>query len=346
MSFAIIDKAIGLGNKGLTFLKPYAPTIAVVGGSIAVIGGAFFACKATLNVDKVLDEHNAMMSHVKNSIEKLPEGSLSKREIVSDKLQCYAVTAGKLCRLYAPAIGLGVAGFAAIFAGFGMIKKWHALAVSSVAALDEKFSNYRAGVVEKYGAEIDKQLAGEVIETTKAKIKKIDQESGEEVVEEIDSVTFENLVEDDFTRIFDYTNSKWDSDWLFNDNFFTTTIDWYTNHLQNHRIDHVFLNTILKEFGYKETGIGHFYGWTDKPGCAVDVKITPCLRIFDHDEESQFPMLIPMDMNDEMDMNDFRQAYIDDDRSVCYILKFNVDTDVNGVPHEIYNEVYGNKKIA
>lgn len=349
MSFAIVDKAISLGNKGLTLVKPHLPTIMVVAGSASVVAGAFFACKATLKVDQVLEEHNAIMSHVRESIEKLPEGRLTKREIMSDKLQCYAATAGKLCRLYAPAIGLSLAGFAAIFSGFGMIKRWHALAVSSVAALDEKFGKYRAGVIKKYGKEVDKQLAGEIIETTKQEIKKIDEETGEEKAEEVDAITgitFENLVEDDFTRVFDCSNPRWENDYLFNDNFFKNLIHYYTKHLQSHRMDHVFFNTILKECGFRETGIGHFYGWTDKPGCALRIGITPCLRVWDHDESSQFPMLIPMDLDDEMDEKDFRQAYIDDEKSVCYILKFLVDTDENGVPHEIYNEVYGNHKSA
>ena len=56
-------------------------------------------------------------------------------------------------------------------------------------------------------------------------------------------------------------------------------------------------------------------------------------------------MLVPMDMNDEMDEADFRQAYIEDDRQVCYIMKFKVDTDENGVPREIYHDGY-DKKVS
>ncbi len=346
MSFTIVNNAISLAHKGFTIIRPHLPTIAVVGGSIAVVGGAFFACKATLRVDEVLSDHQAMMKHVQEVKDKLPEGTFTDKEIKHDKLQCYAATAGRLFRLYAPAISLGAAGFAAIFAGFGMIKNWHALAVSSVAALDEKFNNYRSGVIEKYGAEVDKQLAGEVVNTTQTEVKKVNPETGEEEVETIDVVTFENLVEDDFTRIFDCTNPKWENDYLFNDNFFSNTINWYTKNLQARRMNHVFMNRVLKDFGYKETGVGHFYGWVSKPGCSLNIDITPCLRVFDDDSSSQFPMLIPMDMNDEMDENEFRQAYINDETSVCYILKFKVDTDENGVPQEIYSKVYGKKNVA
>ena len=346
MSFAIIDKAIGIGHKGFTLIKPHLPTIAVVAGSVAVVGGAFFACKATLHVDEVLADHRAMINHVKEIQDKLPEGTFTDREIKHDKLQCYAVTAGRLFRLYAPAISLAAAGFASIFAGYGMIKRWHALAVSSVAALDEKFNNYRAGVIDQYGEDVDKQLAGEVLKTTTTEVKKIDHETGEETTEAVDVVTFENLVEDDFTRIFDCTNPKWENDYLFNDNFFINLVNYYTNRLQSRRIDHVFLNKILKDCGFKETGVGHFYGWVSKPGCSLRIDITPCLRVFDDDASSQFPMLIPMDLNDEMDENEFRQAYIDDEKSVCYILKFMVDTDENGVPCSIYDQVYGKKHAA
>ena len=67
----------------------------------------------------------------------------------------------------------------------------------------------------------------------------VDKETGETKTEEKDVVMFENVVEDDFTRIFDCNNSRWENDFLMNDNFIRTHIDWYTHHLQAHRMNHV-----------------------------------------------------------------------------------------------------------
>lgn len=341
MSFAIIDKTIGIGNKIFTALKPHIPTIAVVAGSASVCAGAFFACKATLQVDQILEEHNEMMNHIDECLKKLPEGALTDREIKHDKLQTYAATAGKFCKLYAPAIGLGLAGFTAIFAGFGMIKKWHALALSSVAAIDERFGKYRSGVIEKYGEEVDKQLAGETINKIEKTFESVKEDTGEVVKKNMDVVSLGDVIDSDFNRIFDSTNRRWENDFIFNENFIDQIISWYNRELCANRIDHVFLNTILKEFGFEETGIGHFYGWTNKKPGGINIDVTPCLKVWDNDEDDQFPMLVPMDLNDEMDEKDFRQAYIDDENSVCYIFRFLVDSDDNGVPRQIYNEVYG-----
>ena len=341
MSFAIIDKAIGFGHKAVTAIKPHVPTIAVVAGSVSVCAGAFFACKATLHVDEVLTEHKAMMNHIEETVKKLPEGTFTDREIKHDKLQTYAATAGKFCRLYAPAIGLGLAGFTAIFAGFGMIKKWHGLALSSVAALDEKFGKYRSGVIERYGEKVDKELAGEVINKTEKVIEEVDIDTGEVSKKSMEVVSLRDVADSDFTRIFDSTNKKWENHYLFNENMIDQIIAWYNREFGAGRIDHVFLNTILKEFGFDETGIGHFYGWTNSRPGGVAIEVTPCLKVWDRDEDEDFPMLIPMDLNDDMDKKDFEQAYIDDENSVCYIMEFLVDTDENGVPRQIYNEVYG-----
>ncbi len=347
MSFAIVDKTIGIGRKAFTIVKPYLPTIAVVGGSIAVLGGTFFACKATLHVDEVLAEHNASMEHIREVVEKLPEGKITDNEIKKDKLRVYALTARKLTSLYAPAVGLTAAGFMAIFAGFGAIKKWHALAVSSVTALDKKFGDYRANVVKEYGADVDKELAGETVKGDKVLSTKVDKETGEEKDVVYEEVVLENCVEDDFTRVFDCSNPKWDNTFVMNDNFIKTIIDWYKYRLGGSAMDHVFLNMMLKEFGFPETGIGHFYGWTDEPGCGIDIQVIPCLRVYAKEDDEQFPMLVRLDFdsynwrwNDEKDEIEFREAYRESDKNVAYILKFNVNTDENGVPRQIYNKVF------
>ena len=350
---SIITSVVGTANKFATFIKPHVPTIAVMGGSVAVFGGAFLACKATLKIDDILNEHNAMMNHIADHTDNPDFPEYTDKEVKKDKLQVYAMTSGKFFRAYAPAVGLAAAGFASIFYGFGLIKKWHTLAVSAVSAIDGKFAQYRQNVVNELGADMDKKFAGELLEAKEVEVAKVDPETGESKTETVKGI--DDVIEDDFTRIFDYKNPKWENGYLLNDRFLNNLENWYSKHLSSHRMDHLFLNTVLKELGFKETGIGHFYGWTDKPGCSVRFDITPFVRIWDNDNDKQMPLIIPFQteydengiwhFRNPLDEEMFRQYYIDDEHSVGYMLRFNVDTDENGVPKQIYNDVYG-KKVA
>lgn len=351
---SIISTVVGGARKVATWIQPHVPTIAVVGGSIAVCGGAFLACRATLKVDQVLDEHNGMMQHIIDTAEKIPDDQYTAKDMRMDKIQVYSATAGKFFKLYAPAFSLAAAGFASIFYGFGMIKNWHAMAVSTVAALDEKFANYRNNVIEEYGEEVDKKFFEGVREPKQIE-KTVTDDEGNETQKAVDVIDILGI-EDDFTWVFDYRSPKWESDYLFNENRIVEVQNWYTKHLQANAMDHVFMNPVGKDFGKPETGVGHFYGWTNKPGCRVFFRAEPFIYEWSSDEDGQFPMMniLPVDYDEEgrfffINEEDeilWRNTYAENDEAVGYILHFNVDTDENGVPRQIYNDVYGGKKVA
>jgi len=329
------------GNKMITTLGHHGPTIAVIGGSAAVIAGCVLACKATLKAEDILDTHNVRMNMVREAKAKHPNEYTSSDE-KKDKLQVYMTTAGSFARLYGPSLLIGAAGFAAIFAGFGLIKRRYGIAVSAVTALDKSFKEYRKQVINEFGIEADERFTknrGEFVEVDRVAVNDTEDEDGEPKTEKVEAIPLDDIVEDDFTRIFDYRNPKWEnSAWLFNDNLIHQLEAWYTRYLQAHAFDHVFLNSVLKDLGFEETGIGHFYGWTDKPGCYVSFNAIPFIKIWDGDDDKQIPMMIPV--NSEDDYDDFREAFRKDPTSVGYLLKFNVDTDENGIPCEIYHKVY------
>lgn len=351
----IINSAMGFGNKAITAIKPHLPLIAIAGGSIAVCAGGFITGKATLKVDKILADHTEMMNETRRELNGLSEEQYSERERKMDVVQVYSVTAGKFVRLFAPGAALCTLGFLAIFKGYGTLHKWHALAVSAVASLNEQFVSYRGNVIDELGEEADKRFltGGETVETKEItrEVVKVDNE-GNQVSEEVKYTTIDDIIEDDFTRIFDYRSSKWEGDYLLTDNLIYSIRSHYTRLLQAHSFDHVFLNTIFREFGFEETGIGHFYGWTDKPGCDLDIDVTPYLVEWDSDEDGQFPMYIPLMTEkdperpfawrfiDDDDERLFRSTMIEDNTKVGFILHFNVDTDEHGIPKNIYDDVY------
>lgn len=378
MNFAFVHKAVGLVKKGYTVVKPYLPYVAMGAGTVSVCAGAFLACKATLNVDRVLEEHrtNLELSNAKTAelLEKNP-GCLTPKEIRSDKFQLYSVTAGKLFRMYGPSVGLIIGGFTCIFSAFGTVVRWHSMALNALSAVQAKFSTYRHNVIDNYGEDVDRQLAGEVVETKTLNVAVGEDENGETVYE-AKEVYFDEVQSNDFIDVYDYRNSTWKYDsFVLIQDFFVTKVEWYTKLLQHRGFDYVWLNTMKDEFGFDESAVGHWYGWTSKCGCGIDVKITPCRRFVEYDstvmqilgeeEHSGFDiapdltednaLLIPYSVvqNDrgrwvfenEEDEQEFRELMAHDVRDVAWIFEWNVDTDEKGVPKEIYSDVFGTKLL-
>lgn len=354
----VLDLAIGAGNKLLTLGSKHAPTLAIVGGSIAVVVGGVLACKATLKASEVIDIHRAQMEKVREASEKYPD-SYTDKDRRLDKVRVYAGTTGRFAKLYGPAVGLVVIGFTAIFGGYGIIRKRYGYALAAVASLDEKFTKYRGKVIEEYGAEVDQKLISDSVETHEIDHVTVD-ENGELKTDKVEVICFDDFKEDDVTRLFMKTredgspNKMWEDNYLFAENYLTNLEHRYTYELQAGHINHVFLNELLKKTGQKETGFGHCYGVTRKPGCCVNLNITPFYKVFTGDDE-QFPMMITVPTwkeydeetgrwyyeHDEFEYQNFKNAYIEDDNNVGYILKFDIDTDENGVPKQIYTDVFG-----
>lgn len=370
---AIITKAGGFAKKAYTLAKPYLPYVAMGAGTISVCAGAFLACKATLNLERVLDEHKAALEDSAALTEELlakRPGCLTPAEIRADKFALYSVTAGRLFRMYGPAVGLIFGGFGCIYTAFGTVIRWHSMALNALSAIQAKFTNYRHNVIDEYGVDVDKRFAGEVVETTTLDVRVGEDDNGEDIVKPKE-VVFHDITDNDFIDIYDYRNPTWEGEYLFSENFFASKTQWYTKLLQVRGVDHIWLNTAKKEFGFKESAVGHWYGWTSKPGCSFDITVIPCRRYTDVDNEfmpvstedhpfdidisEDNPMLVPYEIEqtpsggwvfaNEADKQEFRELMMHDCRDVCWVIKWNVDCDEKGVPEEIYSKVYGGNRF-
>lgn len=371
----VLSAIAGFGHKIGNIVVKNGPTIAVVGGSVAAIAGTFLACKATLKAGNVLDEHKAQMDII-HEAEKKSESvdtvDYTENDKKKDTLQVYASTAGKFARLYAPAVGLEVAGFVAIFWGFGLISRRYGLALGAIASLDEKFRQYRGNVIDEYGTDVDKRLAGELVlgdgnQSDEEEITVTDSEGNEHSNTakkiDIDAVDLNNFqfVFQKYDTVVDENgvtktveNPLWESSYLYNHNLIQQVEKGYTRLLQNRSIDHLFLNKVRREFGKNGNDFGHYYGWTSKPGCSVFLKAQPFVRVWREEDSEQFPMIIflPVDYDvddgsmifiNKEDEDLYYNTYQTNDANVGYVLTPNIDCDDAGIPHEIYNEVYGNK---
>lgn len=234
-----------LGGTSLK-LKSQSPTLFFIGGVAGMIGTTVLACRATLKLEEVLDEHHALSQKVEEfENEKYSEGDRKQ-----DTAIVYVRTAVAVARLYAPAVLLGSASIAMLTQSHNILVKRNAALTAAYTALDKGFRSYRARVIEKYGEDEDLAFRyGEEVTTEKdeetgktKKVRRVGKDGG--------SI---------YARFFDQYNNYWSKDPEINKIFLRSQQN-YLNDLLHAR-GHVFLNEAYDALGFDHSMAGSVVGW-------------------------------------------------------------------------------------
>ena len=159
----LMNKAVGTARKVGFQLKKHSPEILIVGGVVGAVTSTVMACKATMQVNDILDEAKADLAKVhemreiaennKKYAERYPEEMANR-----DTAIVYFQTGLKLAKLYAPSVILGVLSIGAILTSNNILRKRNVALASAYMAVDKSFKEYRGRVVERFGEEMDREL--------------------------------------------------------------------------------------------------------------------------------------------------------------------------------------------
>ena len=134
--------------------------------------------------------------------------------------------------------------------------------------LEADFKDYRQGVVNRYGEEVDRQIRyGYVTEEIKEKV--TDENGKTKTVKKTVNVLPEEVAEEyrnnelDYCRIFDWSNPFWQGDISYNLTFLRSQQSYFNDLLRAN--GHVFFNDVLKTLGFKPTRAGQVVGWKYDP---------------------------------------------------------------------------------
>lgn len=259
-------------NRGLLHVKKHSPEILLVTGIVTGGVALVAACRATTKIESVLAE-------TKHSVEQVHEcaaaGAISVRE--GDEIRAveyteedskkdltiiYAKTAWNFAKLYAPAIGFGVISLTCILTSHGIIHKRNAALAATVTAIGTEFDEYRGRVVERFGANMDRELkynikAKEVEETV------VNEDGTESVVKKTIEVIEEPYKQSEFARCFCEGCTGWTKDAESNLVFLRLQEKWANDRLK--AVGHVFLNEIHDMLGLPRSSAGAVYGWVFDP---------------------------------------------------------------------------------
>lgn len=235
-------------GRQILITQKHSPQILFVGGIVGIVGTTVLACRATLKIDALLEDHQKSAFDISN--ETHPGYSDSDRK--RDQAYVYARTVSRVAKLYAPAVGLGVVSIGALTGSHVVLSKRNVAVTAAYGALEKGFNEYRQRVIDDVGSDKDRDYrygaeTTELVEVTK---------KGEK------TRTVTRVKPGDpsvYARYFDEFSQEWSRQPEYNLIFLKCQQN-YANDLLHAR-GHVFLNEIYDMLGIERTKAGAVVGW-------------------------------------------------------------------------------------
>lgn len=251
---------------GVLKVKGAAPALLIGGGIVALIGAGVVACRATLKVESIVDEHTERMTKVRDSLETkaiCADGSVySEDDAKKDTRTIYIQTAFKLAKLYTPAALIALLGVASILCGHRILNARFLSAAATATGLQKTIEEYRHRVADEYGVEKENLLwTGGKLEDVVAAT--IDPETGEiKETKTKEIVANKHIgVNDPMCFIFDIANAPhtWSHAPGYNISFLLAQQNMANERLQSK--GYLTVNQVLESLGMEATNEGMVNGW-------------------------------------------------------------------------------------
>ena len=249
MKFVPNDISKLIGRKVLLIQKN-SPTVLFGAGVVGVITTAVLASRATLKLDKVINETQQNLMALETMKETRTEYTSS--DFHKDAIYIYTKSVAEIGKLYAPTIVVGTMSIGAL-AGAHRILNQRNLALSAAyAAVDRSFAQYRERVIADLGEAKDDEYRFGVEDHTITR----KTPTGEIVVSE--KHVNPNYYSP-YARFFDEVSQNWSRTSEYNFIFLRAQQN-YANDLLASR-GHVFLNEIYDMLGIERSRAGAVVGW-------------------------------------------------------------------------------------
>lgn len=150
MKFEVIKNAVtSKAGRQILIGKKHSPAIMFGVGIAGTVGTVVLACRATLRVEEVLDEADKK----RQLINTLQSENYSESDRKKDNVYLTIQTVAHVCKMYAPAIGLGVVSVGLLTGSHVTLTRRNVAMTAAYKAVEESFNNYRDRVREDLGEE-------------------------------------------------------------------------------------------------------------------------------------------------------------------------------------------------
>ena len=261
----IKETVVKAGYKALTFGKKHLSEELAIAGGIFVVGGMIFSYKAARKKDEVLEKinddilalHELKNESDTNELTEEDEYYISDREYKKTLTILYMKKAGKVCLLFAPAVGCGVAGIACFLGAEHVLKVKNAALTSAFGALSTRFDEYRENVRDEIGEDREFDIYHGIKHEKETVVS--EKEDGTKKHEKVDS----KVIRKDTlsTKIFKFGNKGFVADMDLNEFQIRAYMQWAKQKCGVK--GHIQLSEINETFGWDDTADDIVFGYTN-----------------------------------------------------------------------------------
>lgn len=249
-----VTRAFG---KSKFMVQHNSPHILFGVGVLGIITSTVLACRATLKLEKTLDD-------LQNSKELMDasDNAPSNREITIH----YTRASFELVKLYGPAVGVGGASLLALTGSHVQLSRRNTALTVAYTSLHQAYAGYRNRVRGYVGDEKERDLYHGV---TLEKVEGLDGKKKEIKVADPNGLSV-------YAKFFDEASPNWSKDPEINRLFVQCQQNYLNDRL--YAIGHVFLNEAYDALGIDRTSAGQIVGWVvgDKGDNYIDFGIFDC----------------------------------------------------------------------
>lgn len=252
-----------LGKAGLK-LKSSSPEIALGLGIITGIAAFATACKASTKLDGIMKEHKEKTDKIHEYAARPQE---EKEEIYTEKDEQHDImitcmqTGIKIAKLYAGPIALEALSLGLIVKGHNILRTRNAALASAYAILNKDFKEYREGVIERFGKDLDKELHLKLKDQVIEKEVEDDKGKKKKVKETIKTSGLEGY--SIYARFYEDGCKGWEKNPEYSLMYLKQQERYATDKLRSQK--YLFLNDVYDALGIPRTIAGQAVGWIYDP---------------------------------------------------------------------------------
>ena len=248
----------------------HSPEILMVCGAVGAVTSAMMACKATLKVNAVLEEHQSAVETIHNvqigNAEIKKDAEYTEEDAKKDLTTVYVQTGVKLVKLYAPAIILGGLSLGCMIGSNRILQKRNAALTAAYVTLDKAFTEYKERVTDRFGDRVQHEIEHGV-KAVEIENKEVHEDGTEELVKAY--VDEADGVHSPYDLLFDEMIDEWQPDAEYNKWHLTDVENTATRRLRGQ--GYLFLNDVYRMIGRYNSGEmivkpeGQIVGWLYDP---------------------------------------------------------------------------------
>lgn len=249
---------INLSKVGFAVQK-HSPEILMGMGMAGTICSIVSACKRTLKVIDIVNDHKETISEIEKVMEDdviVASEGLTEDDKNKAISATYIKTGLKIIQCYAVPALLTTLSLGAMLQSHNILKKRNVALASAYLTLDEAFKGYRKRVENRFGSEVEKEIRYDLT-PEKIKTEEVDENGKKHKKNEVIEKLNGNV--SGYARVFDKNNSLFEGDPDF-DAFFLKNQQNYANDLLKAK-GRLFLNDVYELLGFDKTKAGQIVGW-------------------------------------------------------------------------------------